>query len=87
MGVRRAPSFASIVSLVFAACATAETVRAEYGFDASNFQGKHACALDVRMASPTTVRDVSEIAHAYARVKANGAGHSWHRGLFCAVGA
>jgi FAD/FMN-containing dehydrogenase len=87
MSVRRAPSFASIVSLVFAACATAETVRAEYGFDASNFQGKHACAREVRMASPTTVRDVSEIAHAYARVKANGAGHSWHRGLFCAVGA
>ena len=77
--------FAAAAAALAAALA-ARGARGEYGFDASNFQGKHACAASTRVASPVTVRDVSAIAHAHARVKANGAGHSWHRGLFCAGG-
>ena len=53
------------------------------GHDLSNFQGKHACDARVRMAAPRTALEVSEVVTRFPRVRANGVGHSWHRGLFC----
>jgi len=65
---------------------TSGRARGEHPRDASNWQGKHACgAAARRAATPKTVRDVSEIVYGTnGGVRANGAGHSWHEGLFCA---
>ena len=35
------------------------------------------------MAAPRTALEVSEVVTRFPRVRANGVGHSWHRGLFC----
>lgn len=74
------------LAFVFVATVVARGARAEYGHDASNFQGKHFCGMSISLSSPSSVRDVSEVVYGRERVKANGAGHSWHRGLFCSAG-
>jgi len=73
------------VAVAYVAVVSA-SVRGEHPRDASNWQGKHACGANARrVATPKTVRDVSETVYgANGGVRANGAGHSWHAGLFCA---
>jgi FAD/FMN-containing dehydrogenase len=79
-GQRRPLLFALLWTLLGGAAAELGTS----GHDLSNFQGKHACDARVRMAAPRTPREVSEVVTSFPRVRANGVGHSWHRGLFCA---
>ena len=79
-GQRRPLLFALLWTLLGGAAAELGTS----GHDLSNFQGKHACDARVRMAAPRTPREVSEMVTSFPRVRANGVGHSWHRGLFCA---
>jgi len=72
------------VACALVACAlVGRAVRGEFPRDGSNFQGKHACARRARVGRPKTTRDASEIVRASASARANGAGHSWHAGLFC----
>ena len=52
--------------------------------DLSNFQGKHACSSELRMATPETVEEVARVVSAFPKVRAVGVGHSWHKELFCA---
>ena len=61
----------------------AKVANAEHPRDASNFQGKHPCTRGVRSSTPKSIRDVSEIVRQSESVRANGAGHSWHPGLYC----
>ena len=73
-------------AVVVGACVLAmkwPTVRSEFPRDLSNFQGKHACSSEVRMARPVSLRDCSESVASADKVRANGAGHSWNPGLFC----
>ena len=71
------------VELAVALVLVAGAVRGEFPRDGSNFQGKHACRLRTRVARPKTTRDVSEVVRVSASARVNGAGHSWHAGLFC----
>ena len=73
------------VAVVLAATLAARGARGEHPRDASNWQGKHACDAAGRAAKPRSVRDVSEAVYASTDARANGAGHSWHSGLFCAA--
>ena len=71
--------------VVLAVTLAARGARGEHPRDASNWQGKHACDAAGRAAKPRSVRDVSEAVYASTDARANGAGHSWHSGLFCAA--
>ncbi|KAK9806294.1 hypothetical protein WJX72_008903 [[Myrmecia] bisecta] len=49
----------------------------------NNFQGHHACGPYNKLIKPKSVAELQDVVRSHAKVRAVGAGHSWHKDLFC----
>ncbi|KAK9828663.1 hypothetical protein WJX72_001389 [[Myrmecia] bisecta] len=49
----------------------------------NNFQGHHACDPHNKLIKPKNVAELQAVVRSHAKVRAVGAGHSWHKDLFC----